>query len=63
MDVTMGDVPNSLVLIFTKDCISHFQLTSKDEAYVAHVVLESISGLAISVLFADWVNILGRHTL
>ena len=55
MDVTMGDVPNSLVLIFS--------LQVRRFPYVAHVVLESISGLAISVLFVDWVNIPGRHTL
>ena len=61
MDVTLGDVPNSLVLIFTKNCISHFVLTR--HMWHNHVVLESISGLAISVLFADWVNIPGRHTL
>ena len=63
----MGDVPNSLVLIFTKNCISHFQLTSKEAILTRHmghnVGLESILRLAISVLFADWVNIPGRHTL
>ena len=37
MDVTMGDVPNSLVLIFTKDCISHFQLTSKEHMWRSKV--------------------------